>query len=382
MGAIRESLKNLRLSRLEPRIYGEVLRKRGAYNDAHARYAGLLATLVAGYLLISNLRTAPFGSLPAEQYLYYRRLYSYMIATGLMLLASERAFGLRLRRLKLVARGLAYTGLFILVTLLLGGDFGRFRDFSAYIVIQFLLGQLISAPFWLYPAIQCSHFGLALAIMFRSSPTLFVGENAWILPLLYTGLTLALAYTSESGRRKTWIAEAELSRANEALREASFLDPLTGLYNRRYLDEVLKAAGAAVRRGGGCLTVIMIDVDHFKSVNDRHGHQVGDEVLVYLARVIKESLRDSDIAARFGGEEFIVALPRTDAAGGLATADRLLERCRGEAPPGLGDPVTVSAGVASLGTDEATEGMIRRADAALYEAKRKGRDRACLSPDA
>ena len=152
-------------------------------------------------------------------------------------------------------------------------------------------------------------------------------------------------------------------------------DPLTGLLNRRGFDAQMNYALALARRSGRPLSLITLDVDHFKRINDTHGHDVGDEVLQRLAHTLAQRLRDSDVVARLGGEEFAALLPDTDLEGARAIAQALVD-----AQAALTDPVvgriTASAGVSTLrGADDTAQRLLRRGDEALYEAKGQGRNR-------
>ncbi len=154
--------------------------------------------------------------------------------------------------------------------------------------------------------------------------------------------------------------EAELTRLADS-------DPLTGLANRRRFREDLDAELARVVRHGGSLAVILLDLDDFKAVNDRHGHQTGDSVLRAAAEVLKAEARRSDRVARLGGDEFVVLLSEVDADQAQATARRLRERLR--TATGVG----ASAGVATTSepAEDSVDELIRRADAALYAEKRR-----------
>jgi diguanylate cyclase (GGDEF)-like protein len=159
----------------------------------------------------------------------------------------------------------------------------------------------------------------------------------------------------------------------------SVTDPLTGAWNYRYFKRRFEQEIERSRRFGRVLALLMLDIDHFKSVNDRFGHQRGDEVLVELARRVTGSVRDIDTFARYGGEEFVLILPETNLEGGLAVAEMLRLATRrtpfgGEDSEGV--PLTVSIGVACF-PEHATspEELLRAADEALYEAKLQGRDR-------
>ncbi len=162
--------------------------------------------------------------------------------------------------------------------------------------------------------------------------------------------------------------------------ELAITDPLTGLHNRRYLEGHLQTLFDRATKRGSNLSVMMTDLDHFKQVNDRHGHDGGDSVLREFAQRLRRNVRGMDLACRYGGEEFIVIMPDTD----HDTAQQIAERLRSTIertafPLGTGKPdiaVTVSIGVSSLsgGADTITA-LLKRADEALYAAKDAGRNR-------
>ena len=159
-------------------------------------------------------------------------------------------------------------------------------------------------------------------------------------------------------------------------------DELTGLANRRAMTEQAELALARHARSGTPLCLALIDVDHFKRVNDQHGHHVGDEVLGALARTLREGLRTTDLLARWGGEEFLVVLPDANAESAQVVLHRVLDRLPGlviaSSSPSL--RVSFSAGVAQLQPGEDLTAMLRRADQALYEAKAQGRCRVLIAP--
>ncbi|MBF0126702.1 MAG: diguanylate cyclase [Magnetococcales bacterium] len=162
------------------------------------------------------------------------------------------------------------------------------------------------------------------------------------------------------------------------IEELSVTDRLTQLYNRLMLDEAFSNEIARAGRFKHPLSVILCDVDHFKSVNDTFGHQVGDEVLVHLAQLLRANVRKFDIPGRWGGEEFLIICPETDTAGAMALAEKLRQAIAAHDFPVVGHK-TSSFGVGSLKPNETTNALVHRVDAALYRAKRNGRDRVELA---
>jgi len=169
----------------------------------------------------------------------------------------------------------------------------------------------------------------------------------------------------------------KLKQLNTRLRIRSRTDPLTGLANRGWLNERLEQEIARARRHGNDLSVVLVDIDHFKAVNDGFGHLMGDRVLVAVARLLKADARCHDTVGRWGGEEFLIICPETDAAGALALAQRLCGTMRAHCFE-TSRCHTVSIGVAQWKAADTGESLVRRADTALYKAKTSGRNRAVL----
>jgi diguanylate cyclase (GGDEF)-like protein len=164
----------------------------------------------------------------------------------------------------------------------------------------------------------------------------------------------------------------------------ALIDPLTGVFNRRSFFEFSEKEAARARRGGSMLAVLMADIDHFKRINDNHGHPAGDAVIKELAEVCGRTLRPSDILARYGGEEFVVSLPDTDEQQALIVAERLRAAVEAAAVISEKGPIqfTVSIGVAGCPGHSSLHEAIARADQALYRAKRGGRKRVEIGPPA
>lgn len=166
----------------------------------------------------------------------------------------------------------------------------------------------------------------------------------------------------------------ELQLAVERIGELAIRDELTGAYNRRYLMEALAREQSRAERLGTPFAVCLLDIDHFKSINDRFGHATGDAVLREFARLVPPELRAVDVYGRFGGEEFLIILPGTASAGAQACAERVRAKTEATSFPGV-PRVTVTAGVAIYAGKEPVSVVLARADKALYEGKSGGRNR-------
>ncbi len=217
--------------------------------------------------------------------------------------------------------------------------------------------------------------------------------NLMVMPMVADGRPVGALIVERGGGLAPVISRTRVNALGEfaahgalCLRNAGLLreverlarvDELTSLANRRTLSEALEQEVARAGRSGEPLSVVMLDVDHFKKLNDEHGHQHGDAVLRLMGQLLLESVRQVDTAARYGGEEFALVLPNCPSASAVALAEQVRRALAlGTADP----PVTVSAGVATLSVHALTgEELIRAADVALYESKKAGRDRVTLA---
>jgi diguanylate cyclase (GGDEF)-like protein len=239
-----------------------------------------------------------------------------------------------------------------------------------------LVGVLVGDPglFWLYPCLVTTFFlthpRMALAInvsavllMMLVSDAFRSQEQMWsfaVAAAVVTASAHVFAYRNRSQRRR--------------LEHLATIDPLTGVKNRRSMDQELDMAAAVAERTGKPQTLVLLDIDHFKRINDQYGHVLGDDILVDLVTLIDSHTRKYDQLFRFGGEEFVLLLP--DLGGAdldtvMTELQRLLRR-RLKCPDGA---VTISYGVATLQPGESMESWLTRADDALYQAKEGGRDR-------
>ncbi|MDQ1307849.1 MAG: two-component system, cell cycle response regulator [Actinomycetota bacterium] len=200
--------------------------------------------------------------------------------------------------------------------------------------------------------------------------------NLWLGILLTLTLSDRVQHQLALARDRAESARQQLAQANRELEVLSVTDKLTALFNRVKLDRVLTAELARAHRYGSALSVVMLDIDHFKVVNDPFGHNIGDDVLVDIADTLRVSVRNSDTVGRWGGEEFLVILPSTDLDQAGAVAEKVRGRVADLKLPTVGQ-VTVSLGVAEYQAGDTEQQLVARADIALYAAKEGGRNRVC-----
>lgn len=213
------------------------------------------------------------------------------------------------------------------------------------------------------------------------------GELQTILKSVTQDTRRMLEYNQRLEReldRSTMVME-ELKRGLESVRREAFTDGLTGLANRKRFDGEIKRILTESLQTGATFSLLMIDIDHFKSFNDNFGHQVGDQVLRLVARTLINGVKGKDLTARYGGEEFAIVLPETNLSGAVAVANSLRKTVAGKdvvnrsTDEHLGR-ITLSAGVAEFSGAETVEDLIERADAALYTAKHNGRNQVAAAP--
>jgi diguanylate cyclase (GGDEF)-like protein len=258
---------------------------------------------------------------------------------------------------------------------------GDSRRIGALLAVTYTLGALASAEllgvigvFWMYAVVVANFFLLrrrwAWAITLAAMAGLLWQGNAFDTPAQaasFAATILLVAFLS-------WILANRTEAQRVQLEQLATRDPLTGVHNRRALTEELALATEAMARGGPAPAMLVLDLDHFKRVNDACGHAAGDRVLVQFCDILRRHVRSVDRLFRFGGEEFVLLLTKAPASGLQPFTDTLRERVRGELRSPLG-PVTVSVGAAVLKPGESWEDWLRRADAAMYRAKAGGRDR-------
>jgi len=240
----------------------------------------------------------------------------------------------------------------------------------------------VNGLFWIYPLILFNFFmvspGKAIAATLLVLAGL-VGHALWVPGSVFESHYQMISFlvTNAMAGVLTFIFAYRTSIQREQLQLLAIQDPLTGARNRRAMNEELKIAVSSKRRHGRSYGALAMDLDHFKQINDLYGHQAGDQVLIDYVKLIKACSRQEDRLFRFGGEEFLLLLPDTDAEGLESAAENLLATVRDNLR-GPGGPVTMSIGGALLRDDEPWSHWLQRADQCLYQAKSSGRDRTII----
>ena len=235
------------------------------------------------------------------------------------------------------------------------------------LVATALLSMVLVVVCWKTSTMVLSLTALGVIVLYLAGILCFFLFGGWLLPTVTVPISLVAVFLFSSGWQR---------REHQ---ELALVDGLTGLYNRRWLDQFLLRQMSRARVSGESLSIAMIDIDHFKNFNDTYGHQVGDFVLVSIADCLRNSLRPTDLTARYGGEEFTVILPQTSGENAMIAAERVRESVSSlnlVTPGGLElPPLTISIGVSELTASESMEQLIEAADRALYTAKESGRNR-------
>lgn len=240
------------------------------------------------------------------------------------------------------------------------------------LLIAGIVGEL--GVLWLYPTLLSIFFiihpRMAGLIVFLAIAVLQV------LPDVFTSMTqrVTVTVTLLLVAFNALIFAFRTAQQRRALEETAALDPLTGARNRRAMEAEVAIALNAHQRTGRPVTLAILDLDHFKRINDRHGHEAGDRLLRTFVELVRRSTRATDRLFRFGGEEFVLLMEHTDEIGAARAFANLQRRIHDELRAG-GEPVTVSMGAAVLRHGEGRDAWFARADAALYRAKQDGRDR-------
>jgi diguanylate cyclase (GGDEF)-like protein len=259
-------------------------------------------------------------------------------------------------------------------TLLTGWDSGYY-----YYLLMFVPTIIVSTPrraaYWMLAGLWT--FYVALFLMMQHFPPLQPISHRALFLLQAFNATVLFAMVGYF----VFMYQRLATQSDQKLKLLATTDPLTGLFNRRTALETAMREAALFERGSRDLSYILADIDHFKTINDRLGHQAGDQALVAVSEALRSVTRVQDVLARWGGEEFLFVLPDTPRAGAVDLAERIRDIVAALEPiPGMGR-IALTFGVSGQRRGETCDAAIARADKALYEGKRAGRNRVMLEPD-
>lgn len=352
---------------------GEIRKLRAADNDKSMRVISSFSLFMGFVLLLQNIFSpgTPVGA-PIQR-LYTIGFGATTVFSGMIL----ALFVLKEQKdTKLsYAAAVIYSTLFTLLTTSITLiDHFHTKDYSAYCFGLLMLPLFVRCSFLVYTLIALLNLSLFLV-----GYDLLIGQPASlaiITPILaFTIASIGTAIMVERARLNANLLRLQLEESNRNLKELSHKDSLTGLFNRRHLMESLHTLLSASRRYDFPLSILLLDLDHFKRANDALGHQAGDKLLANIGRLLMGLVRDCDVAARYGGEEFCVVLSNTNKEGAKFVAERIRIRIETENFEEIPWPVTVSIGVASREDNETAEDFLKVADRKLYESKEGGRNR-------
>lgn len=344
------------------------------HNRRYLRVISFLGLLVGGLLIFRRLY---FENVPGDAWLHIRYLINFstlIFLSGLYLLISYIS-GKKTNRTAFLFQRVYISAVIINYVILTYLDMQLAPDYSAIIAVVLFL----SVTLWFD---SYAYLGFLIFINMGVLGSYLLGVNETVLAselfiemVLFSLIGLGLFYSISDGRMRAFTNDLLLRDSIEKLRESSFRDPLTGLFNRRMMNQELDKYLALSARAAWPVSVILLDLDRFKRVNDSLGHMTGDEVLKQAAVLMESVIRESDRAFRFGGEEFVIMLPDTPLSNAEILAGRLVEKFRSEKFLGVPWTITVSMGIVDNTERLLAADLIKLADSRMYSAKETGRDR-------
>ncbi len=360
------------------RVYREELKEfRGKHNFVNFRILSVLLFLTCGVFFYQNLYFPTPVKFP-----WLRGAYTVLHSCGVAIALCialffsiaqkfKQATASRLVNCGAVFFSVAIVSLGIVYTVF---DYITFKSITAAFVASMGISTMLSSVVWAYALVQAWGFVLFL-ILYRIFLADIASPGTLITMAFVAAISFFFGLYMQYARVRMQVLSLKLEERNRELKAIMIRDPLTGAYNRLFLEEFLQKQVTSFNRYGDYTSILMFDIDRFKSVNDTFGHQRGDAVLKRLVEIVTQNIRDSDIVARIGGEEFLVLLPRTNGENALRIAEKLRGIVAESAFEEIPRPITISIGVGNLSDGESLDAALARIDEALYAAKRKGRNR-------
>lgn len=295
-----------------------------------------------------------------------------------MVLAIYKQWNLRLKDASMTFPQMFWVAMGISILMFFADDIRTLLLMAYLLILSFGAFRLRRAGFYVFTFITLLSYGLSLSMIYRVRPDainlaqeffVFVGFVMVIMGFAFMGSEFSSLRQALGERHR------QLKSAMSKIEELAITDELTGLYNRRHVMEILNQQRALANRSHYRFTVCFLDLDHFKKVNDQYGHPFGDKVLKRFSSLIRTCLREVDIGARIGGEEFILILADTGQEDAYEVVRRMAKKWQQtQFEPHTGLVMTLSAGITEFHPPETIETMIERADELLYEAKNDGRN--------
>lgn len=247
------------------------------------------------------------------------------------------------------------------------------EDITIYSIVLFLLSALFIIEPNRSSVIYLTNFMLFAGLVYSIVTDMGTANGLVFKSLIVCALALVISHGNYIARKNLWDSKESLQKANDELKEMAIKDSLTELYNNKYIFETLELKTRNAKQTGEHLSLIMIDIDNFKRINDTFGHLFGDRVIREVSQAILDSTRDTDIPGRYGGEEFIIVLSDTPKAIAMEIAERIREKVEGlEYDENI--HITVSIGVSEM-TEHSPNFLVGAADINLYKAKHQGKNR-------
>jgi len=368
------SILQFRLLKIPLELENHCLEEMNSYNLRQLKNMSIILFLIS-LVYIFQSEFAPRQGMSFEINHWYIIVFSILILLSILFLSLFKSIlrkGSEETKKTLITLFVGSVSILLMILNFLDLHFGN--EFSAYIVVLMYL----SAVLWLSPKSYIMLSGFSFFLLNISF--LIINDTMTIEPyqvlqgVIYFILFLFLFASINFVRTENFLNRVTLEEQYKMLETENTTDPLTGLYNRRSLKDELHKELSRSERSGSTFCAVMIDVDHFKKINDSYGHGTGDDVLRELAIVLRNSVRLSDKVFRYGGEEFVLILPETKGEDALILAERIREKVSTFSFSVIRNKISISLGISQSHEGISEEVLLQRADKRLYVAKQSGRN--------